>query len=111
MIDPIAVRRTPTSGMPKPPARAAPAARTAPSATPRATTDIPAMRMRSSTDDTDGPDRPTSAIAEVAESISARYTAHMSDSHLVWKLGARHPGHDYRIFTTGFVDATNPRTG
>lgn len=35
----------------------------------------------------------------------------MSDSHLVWKLGARHPGHDYRIFTTGFVDATHPRTG
>jgi 8-oxo-dGTP pyrophosphatase MutT (NUDIX family) len=30
---------------------------------------------------------------------------------LVWKLGARHPGHDYRIFTTGFVDAAHPRTG
>jgi 8-oxo-dGTP pyrophosphatase MutT (NUDIX family) len=30
---------------------------------------------------------------------------------LIWKLGARHPGHDYRIFTTGFVDAAHPRTG
>jgi 8-oxo-dGTP pyrophosphatase MutT (NUDIX family) len=31
--------------------------------------------------------------------------------NLVWKLGARIPGHDYRIFTTGFVEATHPRTG
>jgi 8-oxo-dGTP pyrophosphatase MutT (NUDIX family) len=30
---------------------------------------------------------------------------------LIWKLGARLPGHDYRIFTTGFVEATHPRTG
>lgn len=30
---------------------------------------------------------------------------------LVWKLGARLPGHDYRIFTTGFVEAAHPRTG
>jgi 8-oxo-dGTP pyrophosphatase MutT (NUDIX family) len=30
---------------------------------------------------------------------------------LAWKLGARLPGHDYRIFTTAFVDATHPRTG
>jgi ADP-ribose pyrophosphatase len=30
---------------------------------------------------------------------------------LAWKLGARLPGHDYRIFTTAFVEATNPRTG
>jgi 8-oxo-dGTP pyrophosphatase MutT (NUDIX family) len=30
---------------------------------------------------------------------------------LVWKLGARLPGHDYRVFTTGFVDAIHPRTG
>jgi 8-oxo-dGTP pyrophosphatase MutT (NUDIX family) len=30
---------------------------------------------------------------------------------LIWKLGARLPGHDYRIFTTRFVEATNPRTG
>jgi len=37
----------------------------------------------------------------------------MSDVHddLVWKLGARLPGHDYRIFTTHFVEATNPRSG
>jgi 8-oxo-dGTP pyrophosphatase MutT (NUDIX family) len=37
----------------------------------------------------------------------------MSDAFddLIWKLGARHPGHDYRVFTTGFVDATHPRTG
>jgi 8-oxo-dGTP pyrophosphatase MutT (NUDIX family) len=34
-----------------------------------------------------------------------------SDNDLVWKLGARHPGHDYRVFTTSFVDATHPRTG
>jgi ADP-ribose pyrophosphatase len=42
-----------------------------------------------------------------------RYTAFMPDdpASLIWKLGARHPGHDYRIFTTGFVDATHPRTG
>jgi len=31
--------------------------------------------------------------------------------NLAWKLGARLPGHDYRIFTTGFVEATHPRTG
>ena len=30
---------------------------------------------------------------------------------LLWKLGARQPGHDYHVFTTGFVEATNPRTG
>lgn len=30
---------------------------------------------------------------------------------LVWKLGARLPGHDYRIFTTGFVDGVHPVTG
>ncbi|MDX2092893.1 MAG: NUDIX hydrolase [Kofleriaceae bacterium] len=30
---------------------------------------------------------------------------------LVWRRGLRHPGHDYKVFTTGFVDATHPRTG
>lgn len=30
---------------------------------------------------------------------------------LRWTLGARIPGHDYRVFTTGFVEATHPRTG
>lgn len=30
---------------------------------------------------------------------------------LTWKLGAVLPGHDYRIFTTAFVDGANPRTG
>jgi 8-oxo-dGTP pyrophosphatase MutT (NUDIX family) len=35
----------------------------------------------------------------------------MSDDDLIWKLGARYPGHDYRVFTTGFVDATHPRIG
>jgi ADP-ribose pyrophosphatase len=30
---------------------------------------------------------------------------------LTWKLGAKFPGHDYRIFTTRFVDAVHPRTG
>ncbi|MCX5745227.1 MAG: NUDIX hydrolase [Proteobacteria bacterium] len=28
---------------------------------------------------------------------------------LRWKLGVRTPGNDYRIFKTGFVDATHPR--
>jgi len=45
----------------------------------------------------------------LAESICPSYTHGMSD--LMWKLGARLPGHDYRIFTTGFLEATNPRTG
>lgn len=31
--------------------------------------------------------------------------------HLIWKLGARLPGHDYRVFTTGFADGIHPRTG
>jgi ADP-ribose pyrophosphatase len=35
----------------------------------------------------------------------------MSDRDLVWKLGARLPGHDYRIFTTTFVEAIHPHTG
>lgn len=34
----------------------------------------------------------------------------MSDD-LAWRLGARLPGHDYRIFRTGFVDGVHPRTG
>ncbi|HEV7556664.1 MAG TPA: NUDIX hydrolase [Kofleriaceae bacterium] len=32
-------------------------------------------------------------------------------SDLRWRLGARMPGHDYRVFTTAFVDGTNPRDG
>ena len=36
----------------------------------------------------------------------------MSDPHdLAWQLGARLPGHDYRIFTTRFADGIHPRTG
>ncbi len=37
----------------------------------------------------------------------------MSDvpDDLTWKLGARLPGHDYRIFTTSFAEAAHPRTG
>lgn len=37
----------------------------------------------------------------------------MSDERddLVWQLGARLPGHDYRIFTTHFVEGTHPHTG
>jgi 8-oxo-dGTP pyrophosphatase MutT (NUDIX family) len=37
----------------------------------------------------------------------------MSDARddLGWRLGARLPGHDYRIFTTSFVDAAHPRSG
>ena len=30
---------------------------------------------------------------------------------LVWKLGARLPGHDYRVFTTNFVNKIHPQTG
>jgi ADP-ribose diphosphatase len=30
---------------------------------------------------------------------------------LAWRLGARHPGHDYRIFRTSFVDGEHPRGG
>jgi ADP-ribose pyrophosphatase len=32
-----------------------------------------------------------------------------SDDDLRWKLGARHPGADYAIFKTSFVEATHPR--
>jgi 8-oxo-dGTP pyrophosphatase MutT (NUDIX family) len=28
---------------------------------------------------------------------------------LAWRLGARHPGHDYRIFRTELVDGVHPR--
>lgn len=56
------------------------------------------------------------SIIALAESISARYIALMPDvrdvpDDLAWKLGARLPGHDYRIFTTEFVEASHPRTG
>jgi ADP-ribose pyrophosphatase len=34
-----------------------------------------------------------------------------SSDDLTWKLGARLPGHDYRVFTTGFVEGIHPRTG
>jgi len=37
------------------------------------------------------------------------YTASVSDDDLRWTLGARLPGHDYKIFKTGFVEATHPR--
>lgn len=30
---------------------------------------------------------------------------------LIWRLGARLPGHDYHVFRTAFVDGTHPRTG
>ncbi|MDB4961313.1 MAG: hydrolase [Myxococcales bacterium] len=35
----------------------------------------------------------------------------MSDEDLAWRLGARVPGHDYRIFTTHFREAVHPGTG
>lgn len=35
----------------------------------------------------------------------------MSDDDLAWRLGARHPGADYRIFRTEFVDGEHPRGG
>lgn len=31
--------------------------------------------------------------------------------HLEWQLRERRPGHDYRVFRTGFADGVNPRTG
>ncbi|HEY3806352.1 MAG TPA: NUDIX hydrolase [Kofleriaceae bacterium] len=34
----------------------------------------------------------------------------MSDP-LAWRLGARIPAHDYRVFSTAFVDGEHPRTG
>lgn len=40
-----------------------------------------------------------------------RYPARMPDDDLTWRLGARTPGNDYRIFKTAFVDAAHPRTG
>ena len=33
----------------------------------------------------------------------------MNDDDLRWHLGARLPGHDYKIFKTGFVEATHPK--
>jgi len=100
MIDAIAVRRTPISGMPKPPAtRIARNERDE-----RWRADISSLRCP--------PTRPSGAstINAVAESISPSYTASMTDD-LVWKLGARTPGHDYRIFKTAFVEAFQPQTG
>ena len=35
----------------------------------------------------------------------------MSDDDLDWRLGARTPGSDYRVFRTSFVDGTHPRAG
>jgi ADP-ribose pyrophosphatase len=43
--------------------------------------------------------------------VNYRYPAPMSDDDLTWRLGARSPGSDYRIFKTAFVDAAHPRTG
>jgi 8-oxo-dGTP pyrophosphatase MutT (NUDIX family) len=35
----------------------------------------------------------------------------MPDDDLVWRLGARLPGNDYRIFRTAFVEGAHPQTG
>lgn len=35
----------------------------------------------------------------------------LNDDELTWRLGARHPGHDYRVFRTSFVDGTHPSAG
>jgi len=69
--------------------------------------------MRRSTHDTTGAVRRTSMFPAMAETICARYTGGMSErfAELIWTLGARLPGHDYRVFSTGFVEATHPRTG
>jgi ADP-ribose pyrophosphatase len=34
----------------------------------------------------------------------------MSDDELAWRIGARQPAGDYKIFTTSFVEAAHPRT-
>jgi 8-oxo-dGTP pyrophosphatase MutT (NUDIX family) len=33
------------------------------------------------------------------------------DDELVWRLGARYPGHDYKVFRTSFIDGTHGRAG
>ena len=43
--------------------------------------------------------------------VNYRYPARMSDDDLTWRVGARSPGNDYRIFKTAFVDAAHPQTG
>ena len=35
----------------------------------------------------------------------------MSDDELEWRLGARLPGHEYKVFRTAFVDGEHPRAG
>ena len=35
----------------------------------------------------------------------------MNDDDLAWRLGARHPGHDYKVFKTSFVDGEYPQKG
>nr|HEX4314933.1 NUDIX hydrolase [Kofleriaceae bacterium] len=35
----------------------------------------------------------------------------MADEQLRWRIGARIPGHDYKVFTTGFVDGVHPDNG
>jgi ADP-ribose pyrophosphatase len=68
--------------------------------------------MLRSTHACDAWDRRINTIIDVAENNSARYTAHMSEPpRLAWTLGARLPGHDYRVFKTGFVDGIHPHTG
>src|SRR5262245_54062834 len=64
-------------------------------------------------DDIDDTDRRTPGSSRWPK-LFPRVTPHaMADdfAHLIWPLGARLPGHDYRVFTTGFVDAAHPRTG
>lgn len=38
-------------------------------------------------------------------------SAQMSDDVLAWKLGTRHPGQDYKVFSTELVDGVHPLTG
>jgi 8-oxo-dGTP pyrophosphatase MutT (NUDIX family) len=35
----------------------------------------------------------------------------VNDDDLAWRLGARHPGHDYKVFKTSFVDGEYPQKG
>jgi ADP-ribose pyrophosphatase len=53
----------------------------------------------------------TFGLAESMYGLNYRYSAPMPDEDLIWRLGVRSSGSDYKIFTTAFVEGTHPRTG
>src|SRR5687767_4407288 len=108
MIVAMPVRRTPISGMPKPPANAGAADIVA--ATIASALTCVTMRPLSTPRLTSASDR--SALAESMYGCNYRRPeVMMSDEELLWRLRDRAPGSDYRIFKTAFVDAAHPRTG